>query len=252
MTRHEKITALIRHMRVIADIKALCKEMALLTPAGNPTGKPLRVAFVNAHAVNLCYSNPAFLDDLLACDYVYRDGSGMKILFNMLGMKPGINMNGTDLIPNIIAAHEGYDVALLGTQTPYLENAAQVIADMGVTATLMLDGFRDEAAYVQAVEEHKPSLVVLAMGMPKQERIARLIAQESEFPCIILCGGAIVDFLGGKVTRAPRLLRKLGMEWLYRLLLEPRRLFRRYMIGNALFLCRAAVLTIALKIKPHA
>lgn len=244
MVQHEKIAALINHMRIVADADVLRGELALLAPQGDSSNKPLRVAFVNAHAVNLCYNNPTFLEDLLACDYVYRDGSGMKILFKMLGMKPGINMNGTDLIPGIIASYAGCDVALLGTKSPYLENAAQAIADMGATATLMMDGFRNEVAYVQAVDEHKPALAVLAMGMPKQERVADLIAGKSDFRCVVVCGGAIVDFLGGKVTRAPRIFRQCGMEWLYRLLLEPRRLFKRYMIGNAIFLMRAIYLAL--------
>jgi N-acetylglucosaminyldiphosphoundecaprenol N-acetyl-beta-D-mannosaminyltransferase len=60
-------------------------------------------------------------------------------------------------------------------------------------------------------------------------------------PCVIVCGGAIVDFIGGKVSRAPNLVRTLGMEWLYRLYLEPKRLFKRYVVGNPLFLWRASV-----------
>jgi exopolysaccharide biosynthesis WecB/TagA/CpsF family protein len=58
-------------------------------------------------------------------------------------------------------------------------------------------------------------------------------------PCVIVCGGAIIDFLGGKVSRAPLWLRRMGMEWAYRLAVEPMRLFRRYVIGNPLFLSRA-------------
>jgi exopolysaccharide biosynthesis WecB/TagA/CpsF family protein len=232
--------ALVRHMRIMEDADALRNELALLATEGRQAKKPVRVAFVNAHAINLCYKNPTFLDDLLSCEYVYRDGSGMKILFKMLGMEPGINMNGTDLIPQIIESYHGCDVALLGTKSPYLENAAQTIADMNVTATLMLDGFRNEAVYAEAVNEYKPTLAVLAMGMPKQERVADRIATQCDAPCLVICGGAIVDFLGGKVTRAPAIFRSCGMEWLYRLLLEPRRLFRRYMIGNAIFLLRAA------------
>jgi len=58
------------------------------------------------------------------------------------------------------------------------------------------------------------------------------------FPCLIVCGGAIIDFLGGKMPRAPRWMRRAGLEWAFRLGLEPRRLFRRYVIGNPVFLAR--------------
>ena len=58
-------------------------------------------------------------------------------------------------------------------------------------------------------------------------------------PCLIVCGGAIIDFLGGKTPRAPLWMRQVGLEWVFRLALEPRRLFHRYVIGNPLFLMRA-------------
>ena len=58
------------------------------------------------------------------------------------------------------------------------------------------------------------------------------------FPCLIICGGAIIDFLGGKIPRAPRWMRRTGLEWAFRLALEPRRLFRRYVIGNPVFIAR--------------
>jgi len=85
--------------------------------------------------------------------------------------------------------------------------------------------------------EQQPELIVLGMGMPKQEAVAAELAVTGG-PCLIVCGGAILDFLGGKVSRAPEWLRRLGGEWLYRLLREPKRLFMRYVVGNPLFLLR--------------
>jgi N-acetylglucosaminyldiphosphoundecaprenol N-acetyl-beta-D-mannosaminyltransferase len=77
------------------------------------------------------------------------------------------------------------------------------------------------------------------MGMPRQEEVAAGLREVLSHPCLIVCGGAIIDFLGGKTPRAPLWMRKTGMEWVYRLALEPRRLFQRYVIGNPLFLTRA-------------
>ena len=65
-------------------------------------------------------------------------------------------------------------------------------------------------------------------------------------PCLIVCGGAILDFLGGKVSRAPLWLRRLGGEWIFRLMREPKRLFMRYVVGNPLFLLRALMCTKAM------
>ena len=91
--------------------------------------------------------------------------------------------------------------------------------------------------YLQLVRERQPELIVLGMGMPKQEAVAARLAAVGG-PCLIVCGGAILDFLGGKVSRAPQWLRHLGGEWAYRLLREPKRLFMRYVVGNPLFLLR--------------
>ena len=89
---------------------------------------------------------------------------------------------------------------------------------------------------------HSPALIVLGMGMPRQEQVARELRATLDHPCLIVCGGAIIDFLGGKTSRAPRWMRGAGLEWLFRLALEPRRLFKRYVIGNPLFIARALAL----------
>ena len=85
------------------------------------------------------------------------------------------------------------------------------------------------------------------MGMPKQEIIAARMRDELTHPVLIVNGGAILDFLGGKVSRAPRFMTNSGTEWLYRLLLEPRRLARRYVIGIPEFFAHIARARLALR-----
>ena len=75
------------------------------------------------------------------------------------------------------------------------------------------------------------------MGMPKQEKIAALI-RDTRMTTLVVCGGAIIDFMGNKIKRAPRWVRQLGFEWLYRLMLEPKRLYKRYVLGNPVFIFR--------------
>jgi N-acetylglucosaminyldiphosphoundecaprenol N-acetyl-beta-D-mannosaminyltransferase len=107
------------------------------------------------------------------------------------------------------------------------------------STVIRANGFLDAQAYAQLAAEHRPALVVLGMGMPRQEAVAAQLRGVLDYPCLIVCGGAIIDFLGGKTPRAPLWMRKAGVEWVYRLALEPRRLFQRYVIGNPLFLTRA-------------
>jgi exopolysaccharide biosynthesis WecB/TagA/CpsF family protein len=137
-----------------------------------------------------------------------------------------------------MAAYRGRKVAFWGTRQPYLDQAAQRCkAEFGIVPVSVHDGFASVETYLQLVRREQPELIVLGMGMPKQEAVAAKLAAIGG-PCLIVCGGAILDFLGGKVSRAPEWLRRLGGEWLYRLLREPKRLFMRYVVGNPLFLLR--------------
>ncbi|HEU4839572.1 MAG TPA: WecB/TagA/CpsF family glycosyltransferase [Micavibrio sp.] len=236
--------ALLDKIRIVRDEEDLQNILAALFP--ERLTRPVRVAFVNAHAFNLCWKDPSFLQNSLACDYIFRDGAGMKILFRLLGRDEGLNMNGTDFIPRLLERYKHTDIALMGTASPHLERAADKIAAGGANPILLIDGFQDDQKYTQALAGSSIRLALLAMGMPKQERIAAMLAA-SPSPRLIVCGGAILDFIAGKVTRAPAVFRRFGLEWLYRLAQEPKRLFGRYVIGNAVFLWRAVRLSRALR-----
>jgi N-acetylglucosaminyldiphosphoundecaprenol N-acetyl-beta-D-mannosaminyltransferase len=199
--------------------------------------RPTVVAFVNAHACNLAAKDPAFARDLGAADVLLRDGTGMAVLCRRIGRDPGLNMNGTDLIPEMLERFRGRRVALFGTSDPWLSTAAETIG-RSVEVVSAVDGFRDDSDYVAALHERPADLVVLAMGMPRQERVAARLVRESQGPLVVVCGGAVLDFVAGRVSRAPEWMRRFGIEWMWRLASEPRRLFKRYVIGNAVFLVR--------------
>lgn len=206
---------------------------------------PTVLTFVNAHAVNLMHTNEHFLQAVKLSSVVLRDGIGMSLMMKSMGIKPGLNMNGTDYIPQILsrAVQQNFDIYLLGTESPYNQKAAECIRLQGGRVRVVEDGFQSIEHYVSLLESSfdKDSVVVLAMGMPKQELLAYVLKQHfSALPhrLLIINGGAILDFMGGKISRAPEMIRRLNMEWLYRFLKEPRRLFRRYVIGNVLFMAR--------------
>lgn len=229
--------AVINKLRIIHDQEEEQLLLVELTKATSPT----IVGFVNAHAMNSLAENAAFYEALLNADVLLRDGSGMALLYRYRGLALGLNMNGTDLIPKMLAAFKGRRVAFWGTEEPYLTAAAEHSAEnFGVQIASSHHGFEEVGRYLQLAQEIKPDLIVLGMGMPKQEQVAALI-RESGLPVVVVCGGAILDFLGERVTRAPQWMRKLGFEWLFRLLLEPKRLFKRYVLGNPAFLMRLAL-----------
>lgn len=234
-------TRWIRLLKKIRIISSDASMEALLAQLADPKTTKI-VAFVNAHAMNSAVSSKPFYNALSHADILLRDGSGMATLLRMLDQPVGRNLNGTDLIPRILKIYEGRRIALFGTRDEFAGRARDVIAgSLGGTSEVdSIHGFHDIDMYVASALQTRPDLIVLGMGMPKQELLAAELRKAiTDWPCLIVCGGAILDFLGGKVRRAPVWVRNIGCEWAFRFMLEPRRLFKRYIIGNPVFLARS-------------
>jgi N-acetylglucosaminyldiphosphoundecaprenol N-acetyl-beta-D-mannosaminyltransferase len=235
--RARSFVALHERIHIIEDEAA---EQALLETLSRPE-RPFIVSFVNAHAANLGWTQPGMLESLLRSDLLLRDGIGVKLGLQALGRPYGRNMNGTDLIPRLARAYGGRRVALFGTRSPWLDEARRKLEAQGLVIVACHDGFAPQETYLAQAAEARPELILLAMGMPKQEEVAVRLRERLEHPVLIVNGGAILDFLGGKVPRAPALMRRVGLEWLFRLGLEPRRLFRRYVLGIPVFFSHVLV-----------
>jgi exopolysaccharide biosynthesis WecB/TagA/CpsF family protein len=197
--------------------------------------RPMVVSFVNQQGLNLAWTNPGFAETLMRSDILLRDGIGMWLCMRMLGRLPQCNMNGTDFIPSLAVTFGDRPMALYGTAEPWSSRAAASLARLGCRIVSVRDGFLDERDYVEDVMRARPALVILAMGMPKQERIAAQLASVADWPLVIVNGGAIADFLAARFPRAPEWMRQTGLEWLFRLGLEPARLWRRYTTGGIAF-----------------
>ena len=218
-------------------VETAAGEDALLDELVTPI-QPTIVSFVNAHAVNLAWKNPPIGEVFLQSDVLLRDGIGVELGMHLLGRRPGRNLNGTDLIPRLAARFGGRRIALLGTKEPWLGKARAVLEARDLEIVACEHGFHDTDHYVDIVERSKPELVILAMGMPKQETVALALRAALNEPTTIVNGGAILDFLGGKVARAPEWMRRARIEWVYRLVNEPWRLASRYVVGNPMYVLR--------------
>jgi N-acetylglucosaminyldiphosphoundecaprenol N-acetyl-beta-D-mannosaminyltransferase len=204
------------------------------------TNEPVVIGFLNAYAFNSLLDNPSFFNSLKCMDIVFRDGIGAKILLKLLGKNPGKNMNGTDFIPTLLERYRGKRIAILATEEPFLSKTKDIVEQtFAVDVVVLEDGFQPDDYYSTRLSKNPVELVILGMGMPKQERVACELKNTLDYPVLIVCGGAIIDFYAQRVTRAPEWMRKTGMEWIYRFLLEPKRLFKRYIFGNVIFLLRA-------------
>ena len=196
-------------------------------------------AFCNAHTANMANSR-ADLREALRHATVFNDGIGVDVASRVLyGASFPENLNGTDLTPALLdALPAGTPVFLLGSRPGVAQDAAALLEqrhDIRVVDTH--HGYfspHEEPRIAEQIAASGARLVIVAMGNPGQELWAA--RNHAAMPAPILCVGAFLDFTAGRVARAPRILRDLRLEWVYRLLQEPRRLARRYLLGNAGFL----------------
>lgn len=206
--------------------------------------QPSTVCFVNADCINIAQRDSGYLQTVNNTDLVLADGIGVKLAGRLLGREIKQNVNGTDLFPRLSEkmASRRSRIFLLGGK----EGAAK-----GVRAWLNSHypevqvvgcehGYfkkEDEANIVIQVRKSGADILLVAMGAPKQEK---WIQQNIE-SCgvrVALGVGGLFDFFSGRIERAPLWMREIGCEWIYRLCMEPKRLWKRYVIGNAMFMIR--------------
>ena len=235
---------------VVSD--PIIRSLALLQSSEIPdfleqtsyTKTPISIGFVNQYAYNLIHSSKQVSTYFNSLTYRLRDGSGISIACKYNNCDAGENLNGTDFIPVLLASilqkKRSHKVFVFGTEEPWLTKGANAL--LKENSYSAVDGFRDDEVYVEnvvgqlALNTSAVAVIVLAMGMPKQERVNQRLMEVLTTPAIIICGGAIVDFYAQRFSRAPYIFRRLGVEWLYRLCIEPRRLFRRYVLGIPKFI----------------
>jgi exopolysaccharide biosynthesis WecB/TagA/CpsF family protein len=206
-----------------------------------------RVFFMNAHCCNIRRRNKAYARAVAAADMLLPDGVGVAMAAKMAGQELTANLNGTDFVPLLLAeaAKQGKSVFLFGG-TPGTADAAAAqlihsIPHLRIAGTR--DGFEGAAnteAVITDINDSDADIVLVAMGVPMQEIWLHENAHRLNAP-LSLAVGALFDFLAGNVTRAPKLVRRARMEWVWRLAMEPRRMAKRYLAGNITFLAHAAM-----------
>lgn len=203
-------------------------------------GKPARLAFANANLVNLT-SKDEQLKKSLETFIVLNDGAGVNTASRLLHREPfPDNLNGTDFTPYFLdRCRIPLRVFLLGATPSVVVRAAHVFANRWPRHSVVghHHGFfepADEDEIIRQVRASAPDLVLVAMGNGLQERwVERLVPESSVSAWGV---GALFDFLVGTQRRAPGVVRSIGLEWVWRLGRDPRRLAKRYIIGNPKFI----------------
>ena len=206
------------------------------------------ISNVNIHAMNLAFELDDFRQFLNECEIVFCDGVGVKVGARILGQDLHYRYTPQDWIPLLCAECVANDLSMyfLGAREGIAKRAANKlqIAFPGLRILGTLHGHFDKSPrteenrmVIRDINKQKPDILLVGFGMPIQEFWLRDNLSQID-TTITIPVGALFDYISGEIPRAPLWMTDNGLEWLGRLLIEPKRLWRRYLVGNPLFLWR--------------
>lgn len=204
------------------------------------------ILYANVHGVNLAQSLPDFRDILNSADLLFCDGVGLRLGARLLGDSLPERMSHPDWIDDfgIRAASRKLRVFALGDEPGVASAFLNMFCERhpGVVGAGSHHGFFDRSgptndSIVESINASGAHVLMVGLGMPTQERWIRDNAHKLS-PRLLVTVGAMYRWYTGVDRRAPRWVTDNGLEWLSRLARNPRKLFRRYAIGNPLFVVR--------------
>lgn len=211
------------------------------------SGHPHQVVLANAHTLNCAHRDPDYRRVLQRAALVLRDGVGVEVAGALTGERMEYNFVGTDFVPRLLErlAEPEVRVFLFGAASGVAAAAAAAFRrrDPGIEIVGVAPGDVRRPGLVAQIRAAEPDVLLVALGNPLQELWIAEHLEALDVP-VALGVGALFDYLAGRVRRAPRWLRRLRGEWIFRMAIEPRRLWRRYLVGNPEFLwhvCSAAL-----------
>ena len=203
------------------------------------TGKGKFITYLNAHCINISFSDYEYRDILQKADLVYAGGQGIVWATKFLGTPLPERVNILDFF-NILSQkliEKRVKIYLLGSYIDVVKKAEEVLKSKGLNIIGSSSGFFDaikEKEIIQEIKALKPDILIIGMGVPKQEKWVNRYSYDLN---VNLCWavGAAFEWLSGIKKRAPRWMIRYGFEWLHRLYQDPSRFWKRYLIGNPLF-----------------
>jgi N-acetylglucosaminyldiphosphoundecaprenol N-acetyl-beta-D-mannosaminyltransferase len=215
--------------------EALERTRVLLNESSKST-----IFFLNIDCLYKATHDPEYRAILNSAQLVLADGVGLSLSARLWGCRIKDNCNGTDFCPELIrfAADCGYKVFLLGGLNGVADGAAEALKR--IYPTLKIAGtqngyFDSDEVVIERVNRSGADILLVALGVPLQEKwLAR--NRDRLDPRLCLGVGALLDYWSGRIPRAPVGLRMLRLEWLWRIGMEPRRLWKRYLRDDMKFL----------------
>ena len=203
---------------------------------------------VNAHCLNLAYTQPWLRRFLNSADIVFCDGAGVIFGANILGFPVAERITYADWIWQLaeLAETHQYSLYLLGAKPGIAMKAGERLNECHPKLRIVGAhhgyfnkgiGNAENEEVIREINASNPDILIMGFGMPLQEQWLMENWDRLEAN-IALTGGAVFDYVSDNLRRAPRWMTNHGLEWLGRLIIEPSRLWRRYIIGNPIFLWR--------------
>jgi N-acetylglucosaminyldiphosphoundecaprenol N-acetyl-beta-D-mannosaminyltransferase len=215
---------------------------------GRASGKVHQVATANVDFLVKAQGDKDLLSILQRAELVTADGMPLVWGARLLGVPFKERVAGSDFVPLIArrSAQKGYSIFLLGAAPQVAKRAAEILVEKnpglriaGVISPPLSPIDKMDPAIIDQINLARPDFLLVAFGNPKQEKWIARNREKLQVPVMVGIGGTL-DFITGTTRRAPRWTHKLGLEWIFRLANEPRRLFKRYLVD--LFIFNAAFL----------
>ncbi len=206
--------------------------------ARRDAGTPTELLFANTNFVMSCRPLAPALHGPETL--IVNDGIGLDLASRLFHRRPfPENLNGTDFVPKLLGALDRPTrIFLLGARPAVVQRAADLLGRIDrIEVAGAIDGYGgmvDDDAVMATYAAAGPDILLVALGDPRQARW--IVAHRGRHRVTLVVGvGALFDFVSGNVPRAPAWIRRLRLEWVYRLLHEPRRLAKRYSIDLVAF-----------------
>lgn len=208
--------------------------------------EPLHLIGVNADKLNEIAKNDRLCGIVNNCGIINADGASVILASKYLKKPLPERVAGIDLMQDLIRLSEekGYRVYLLGARQEVVEKTAETLRQQH--PKLQIVGVRngyfkqeDWPAVSQELKNAEPDFVFVGITSPLKEYLVEFL-QADGHRCVFMGVGGSFDVISGNISRAPKWIQKINMEWMYRLMQEPKRLFKRYFVGNWKFIVAIA------------
>ncbi|MBD3426577.1 MAG: WecB/TagA/CpsF family glycosyltransferase [Candidatus Omnitrophica bacterium] len=218
------------------------EEMTEVADGFIKSGRPHQYIAINADKIVKMREDDSFREIVLASDLNIVDGQPLMWVSRLFGTPVKQRYGGLDIMEALISVSgkKGYGIYFLGAGQDVVEKVRESYTKK--YPDMKLAGWRngywtpeEEESVVRDIASSGTDVLFFAMSSPRKEKFLKKHLENMRVPLVVGVGGAF-DIIAGKTRRAPQWMQKMGIEWLYRLLQEPRRLWKRYLIGNTKFI----------------